>query len=359
MPARVQVAHHRLELLHLLAAPAAGGVLVVRREEPDRVVAPVVAQAAVDQVPVVDELVHRHQLDRRHAQPLQVLEDRRVAERRVGAADLLGHARVGHREALHVGLVDRGLVVRPARRAVVLPVEERVHDDRVGHVRARVGRAHAVRLAGLIGQHGQVPVDPALDRARVWVEQQLVGVAAQPARRIPWAVHPVAVALPGPDARQVGVPDAARRARSARSGSRRPRRRSGTARRPRRRPRRRRSWCRRRRRRRRAGWAFRARSPRARGRFPGAAFPNPPRRSAAPRGGADLLDHPGVAVGVAEAQERGVVAARGVGPRLAPARAEVEDLARLDPPRQTARLGRPRCRSRSGASPRRTPAACP
>ena len=39
-------------------------VLAVRGEEADRVVSPVVTQAAVDQVVVVDELMDRHQLHR-------------------------------------------------------------------------------------------------------------------------------------------------------------------------------------------------------------------------------------------------------------------------------------------------------
>ena len=64
----VQGPHHRLELRDLLAALAAGGVLVVRGEEADRVVAPVVAQPALDQMRVVDELVHRQQLDRGDAE---------------------------------------------------------------------------------------------------------------------------------------------------------------------------------------------------------------------------------------------------------------------------------------------------
>src|SRR3712207_7606518 len=50
---------HRLELLHLLAAGAEGRVVVVRGEEADRVVAPVVRQAALLQRVVVHELVDR------------------------------------------------------------------------------------------------------------------------------------------------------------------------------------------------------------------------------------------------------------------------------------------------------------
>jgi hypothetical protein len=85
----VQVADHRLELQHLLAAAAAGAVGVVRREETDGVVAPVVGQALLDQRRVVDELVHRHELDRGDAEGLQVLEHHRVGHRRVRPADLL------------------------------------------------------------------------------------------------------------------------------------------------------------------------------------------------------------------------------------------------------------------------------
>ncbi len=63
---------HVLELLHLLAGGAPGrGVLVVGREIGDGVVAPIVAQAAVQQVLVVDELMDGQQLDRRDSEPLR------------------------------------------------------------------------------------------------------------------------------------------------------------------------------------------------------------------------------------------------------------------------------------------------
>ncbi len=57
--------------LNSCTCPAWSGhrrVGVVRREEADRVVAPVVAQAPLGQAVVGDELVHRHQLDRGHTQ---------------------------------------------------------------------------------------------------------------------------------------------------------------------------------------------------------------------------------------------------------------------------------------------------
>ncbi len=75
MPGVVQASHHALELLDLAALAGHRRVRVVRREEADRVVAPVVRQALLDEAVVGDELVHRQQLDRGHAEPLQVLDD--------------------------------------------------------------------------------------------------------------------------------------------------------------------------------------------------------------------------------------------------------------------------------------------
>ncbi len=104
---RVHRLDHRLELLHLLAElrrPAA--YVGVRGEEAEGVVAPVVAQALLEQRAVLHELVHRHQLDRGHAEPGQVLDDRRVREAGVRAALLLGDVGVQLGEALDVRLVD-------------------------------------------------------------------------------------------------------------------------------------------------------------------------------------------------------------------------------------------------------------
>ncbi len=83
----VERAHHRLELLHLLAALSGARVLVVRREETDRVVAPVVAQPALDQLRVVHELVDRQELDRRDAERAEVVDRDGMREAGVGAAE--------------------------------------------------------------------------------------------------------------------------------------------------------------------------------------------------------------------------------------------------------------------------------
>ena len=207
----VQGLHHLLELLHLLARLPARAVLVVGREEADRVVAPVVAQPVLDQHGVVHELVHGHELDRGDAEALQVVDDRRAGEARVGAAQLLGHVGVEHGHALDVGLVDDRLVQRRARVAVVVPVEVRVGDDGLGHERRAVVVVAAVGVAEVVREHGLVPLDLALERLGVGVEQQLGRVAAVAVLGRVGAVDAEAVALARADVGEVAVPAEGRR----------------------------------------------------------------------------------------------------------------------------------------------------
>ena len=183
------------------------GVVGVRGEERERVVAPVVAQPLLQQRAVLDELVDRHQLDRGHAQLGQVVGDRRVGEAGVRAPQLLGDVGVELGESLDVGLVDDRLVVGDVEGPVTLPVEERVDHDAVRHVRGGVVVVARVRVAEVVAEQRLVPVDLAAGGLGVGVEQQLVRVAPQPARGVPGTVDAVAVALPRLHRRQVAVPD--------------------------------------------------------------------------------------------------------------------------------------------------------
>ena len=69
-PGRVEIAHHAFELGDLLAHRAAARVFRFRREETDRVVAPVIRQAAIDQNLVVDVMMDRQQFHRGDAEIL-------------------------------------------------------------------------------------------------------------------------------------------------------------------------------------------------------------------------------------------------------------------------------------------------
>ena len=205
----VQGADHGLEVLDLLAGVAGGAVGVLRREEADGVVAPVVVQALVLQGAVIDELVHGHQFDGGDAELLQVRDDRRVRHAGVGAALLLGDLGVQLGQALDVGLVDDRLVVRDAEVVVAVPVEERVDDHAHHHVRRGVLVVDGVRLAQVVGEQRRVPVDLAVHGLGVRVQEQLVRVEPVAGVGVVRPVDAVAVLLPGLDLREVAVPDVA------------------------------------------------------------------------------------------------------------------------------------------------------
>ena len=103
----------------------------------------------------------------------------------VGAAQVLAHAGVPLREALHVQLVDDGLVPGRLERPVALPVE-------AGSITTQRGIAaassRAIRQLAVLGRAGHVgqrvrglPAHAAVDRLGVRIDQQLGGVEAVPA----------------------------------------------------------------------------------------------------------------------------------------------------------------------------------
>ena len=102
----VKAAHHRLELGNLLAQLPATGVLRMRREKSDRVVAPVIRQTAIDQAFVVNMRMHGQQFDRGHAKFFQIINSRRAAERRIGATQLLRHSLPQFGETFDVRLIN-------------------------------------------------------------------------------------------------------------------------------------------------------------------------------------------------------------------------------------------------------------
>ena len=161
--------------------PPGGAVARLGREEADRVVAPVVAQPLLDQVAVVDEGVHRHQLDRGDAEPPQVVDHRRGGEAGIGAAQPRRHVGMAHGEAVHVQLVDHRLVPGHARRPVVAPGEGRVDDAALRHARrivAAVERQVLVPVADAVAEMRVAPAQVARRVLGVGIDQQLVRVEA-------------------------------------------------------------------------------------------------------------------------------------------------------------------------------------
>lgn len=215
-PGPVQIADHRAELVPDGLRVLRGGVRGVRREEPQRVVTPVVREAAPHERGLTGERVHREQLQGRHAEPAQVLGDGGVREPCVGAAQVLGDLWVPPGEPGHVRLVEDGARPRNPGRGVVGPVEAVVDDDAERDVAGAVagvaqrGVATSGRALGVarVPVDDRVVVEPAVDGPRVRVEEQLGAVVPVTGTGIPRAVGAVAVPCTGPDAVDVPPPHA-------------------------------------------------------------------------------------------------------------------------------------------------------
>ena len=85
---------HHLELLHGVLRNARCSIVGLGGEEAERVVAPVIGQPLLEQVAVVEVVVHRQELDGGDAQVVQVLDGRLRRQPGVGAAQFFGHLRV-------------------------------------------------------------------------------------------------------------------------------------------------------------------------------------------------------------------------------------------------------------------------
>src|SRR6187200_1869487 len=130
-----------------------------------------------------------------------------MREPRVRAANGLRNLGMPPRESLDVHFVDDGLVQLPAKRSITFAVEGIVDDDGFWGVRRIVVTvALEIVSAERIGKHRLVPLDAAGNGARVGIDEELCGIAAESDCGIPGPVHPKAVTLAGADAAKVCVP---------------------------------------------------------------------------------------------------------------------------------------------------------
>ena len=155
--------------------------------------------------------MHGQQLDRRHAEVLEVVGHRRRGQSGVRPAQLLGHPVVQRGHALDVHLVDHGVAPAAARRGRPAPVEVVVDDDAA---RGTYGaESRSLRVVGVVlhvAEDRLVDDEVARHGPAVGVEQQLGGVEPQPGPRVPRPVGAVAVARAPRHARQRSVPHAQR-----------------------------------------------------------------------------------------------------------------------------------------------------
>ena len=178
------------------------------REPRQRAVAPVVGEAALVQETFVGEGVHRHELHRRDAQRLQVLDHGRHGQREILAPPLRRYVRMQLREALHVQLVDQRIAPRHCGLPVAFPVEDAVDDAAAWHGGGAVDEAgpEAFRVRRVVTQHARMPLRLADDVARPGIQQQLVRIEAISLARIVGTVH--ADAIQSAHARQLALDEA-------------------------------------------------------------------------------------------------------------------------------------------------------
>ena len=156
----VQRLHHFLELAHLAALVAGGAVARHGRKIAQRVVAPVIAQAFVDQISFIDEVMNRQQLNGSDAEILEVLDARWVRQPRIGTAKIFWYIGIAVAESLHVDFVNHRVGKRRLGLVVARPVEWIVDDDGLGNATRAVLLVHFERIAGgkIIREDRRLPV---------------------------------------------------------------------------------------------------------------------------------------------------------------------------------------------------------
>ncbi len=161
-------------------------------------------------MPVVDELVHRHELYRCHSEALEVVDAVRMREAAIGTPNLSGQRRAQRGEAFHVRFIDDRAMPGNIGGYISRPVKERCGYNRPWRKRRAVLLVETAKLRGiLVAEQCIVPLNVAPYGPRVRIEEQLAGIAQQALLRAPGTIDAEPVALPGVDMGQIPVPPVA------------------------------------------------------------------------------------------------------------------------------------------------------
>ncbi len=186
------------------------GVAHLGREKAQRIVAPVVTQPALDQMPIVDIGVDRQQFQWGGAQTLEVIDHRRCRKAAICAAPSGGHILAKLRQSLNVGFVDDRVLPRDRGSEFFAPGKGFVDDHALRHstrVVAPVEREVGSRAAGAIAEMRIAPDQAPCELLRIGIDEQLVRIEAQSALGMIRAVNPVTVQLSRCDIAKIAVPD--------------------------------------------------------------------------------------------------------------------------------------------------------
>src|SRR5260370_23367512 len=104
----------------------------------------------------------------------------------------------GH--SLDVGFVDYEIFIGNRRLAIIAPIVSGIDHDTLRHRRRAVPQISTKRRAmraAAIPEHRIVPLERAIDRARIRIEHQLYGIQTMPRARIVTPAAAIALALSG------------------------------------------------------------------------------------------------------------------------------------------------------------------
>ena len=189
-------------------ARTAAEYALIRSEIPDRVVAPVICEAAINEELLGDAFVDWEQFYSSYPQLDQMSNGCLVGESSISAAEFRRDVRMGHRKTLDVHLVNDGVGVRVMGARSLGPREARVDHQAT---RNEAGRVQGARLFGVtrrITEHFWAVVDRAANGPGIRISQQLGRVAAHPIYRVVRTGGAKTVGLSRPYARYEAVPHA-------------------------------------------------------------------------------------------------------------------------------------------------------
>jgi hypothetical protein len=180
----VQRLDHVAELIHRAERVLARAVCLMRGEERDRRIAPVVdlSRRAILRI----ELEHRQQLDRRDPQPLKVRD--LLDQTGESATGLLADTGAGvASETTHMHFVDDSLRRWPAQRLVAFPIVVGRIDHDALHRGCDIGAGLAGGVATVVIRNNHATT--------VGVEKDLGGIEAHAVGGVPWPFDAIAVDL--------------------------------------------------------------------------------------------------------------------------------------------------------------------
>src|SRR5215813_184636 len=186
------------------------GITRLGCEKAQRIVAPIVAKAALDQMAIIDKGVDRQQFKCGDTQTLEMIDHRRCRKAAICTAPSGRHILAKLSQSLDVGFVDDRVLPGDRRSTFFAPCERFIDDHALWYstsVVAPVERKVGARAAGAIAKMCVAPDEASGELPSIGIDEQLVRIEAKSALGLIRAMDPVTVELSRHDIVKVTVPD--------------------------------------------------------------------------------------------------------------------------------------------------------